>query len=163
MDTASRLYLGAPAAPDLLRSAATTLAYEPGQMCLISLSPTASVNTLQPVEVAHVNAAVHARLQRVLACARGLPADAFSRAVCRTRRALRLPVHDPRVLRLWLPKPYWPYVEELAVSSVMAAAIVRQRRVLGAVLLWRQAGMVPFDAIDQEYVAALARRLAVGL
>jgi GAF domain-containing protein len=164
MLTASRLFLGAnAAAEDLLQLSASTLAYEPGQMCLISLAARSQADSLRPAAVAHVDPTAHAQLQRILLDARSLPADAFSRAAFRARSAVRMNIENRRVLRLWLPAPYWPYVERVGIASVMGLAIRARSRPVGTLLLWRQPGLPAFDRADQEYVACLAARLALAL
>lgn len=164
MLTASRLFLSADAArDDLLQLSASTLAYEPGQMCLISIATPSQADSLRPAAVAHIEPTAHAQLQHILLDARSLPADAFSRAAFRSRTAVRMNIQDRRVLRLWLPPPYWPYVERVGVASVLGLAIRARSRPVGTLLLWRQPGLPAFDRADQEYVACLAGRLAQAL
>jgi GAF domain-containing protein len=162
MTTASRIFAAAPDATALPQLAASALADAPGQMCLLSLTGGDGAN-LRPMALAHVRPNASRRLHGVLAPIHQTPADAFSREVLRSGRALRMPIGSPRLLRLWLPDAYWPYVEQVGVSGVLAAALRDRDRVVGTVLLWREHGQPAFDESDQAYVVSLGARLALGL
>lgn len=162
MATASRLFSAACSANALADLAASALAVEPGQMCLLSLAGHGG-ESLRPVALAHVRPNVSRTLNRLVVPSRQTPADAFSRAVLRSGSALRMAIGSPSMLRLWLPDVYWPYVERAAVSGVLAAALRDDNRVFGALLLWRERDQPAFDELDQAYVMSLAARLALGL
>lgn len=162
MAAASRIFAAAADADGLTNVAAGALAAEPGQLCLVSLACHGG-DGLRPVALSHVRPTESRRLRRVLAPDLQTPADAFSRAVFRSGGALRMAINSPRQLQLWLPDAYWAYVERAGVSGVLAAALRDERRILGALLLWRERGEPAFDEFDQAYVTSLAARLSVGL
>jgi GAF domain-containing protein len=162
MSTASRLFSATcdpGALPDL---AASLLAVEPGQMCVVSLAGPGD-ESLRPVAIAHVRPNVSRSLRGIVAPDRNTPADAFSRTVLRSGRALRMAIGSPHVLRLWLPSVYWPYAERAGVSGVLAAALRDRDRVFGALLLLRERDQPAFNEVDQTYVTSLAARLALAL
>jgi GAF domain-containing protein len=148
--------------PALLASTATVLAREPGQACLVSLVGPGG-GRLRPVVVAHERASTTRALQRHLVPGQRTAADAFSRAVQRSRGALRMRIPEPDMLRLWLPNEYLPYAEQAAVSGVLAVALIRQTHVLGTLLLWREHGRPPFAEAEQDYVSELAARVALAI
>jgi hypothetical protein len=160
LSTASDLFAAAGDTRSLLRGTAEALAAAPGAMCLVSL---ADGDVLRPYTVAHRSPGASRRLRRILTEASASPADAFSRSVQRNAGALRMSVGSTRLLRLWLPRAYWSYVERVRVSEVVAAALVQQSQVLGTVLLWRESGQAAYSREDQAYVQAVARRVAMGL
>jgi hypothetical protein len=163
MATASRIFAAAAGADALAALAASALAEEPGQMCLVSMACREG-DGLRPVAVAHARPTESRKLQRFLAANRPTPpADAFSRAVLRSGGALHMAISSPRVLRLWLPEAYWPSAERAEVSSVLAAALRDRERVFGTLLLWRERDEPAFNELDQAYVVSLATRLALGL
>jgi hypothetical protein len=163
MATASDLFAAAEDASGLLCSAAETLANAPGAMCLVSLTDTDG--RLRPYAVTHQRAAEARRLQRIIADTSGAAqvADAFSRSVQRTGGSLRMRIGSARLMRLWMPRPYWANVERVRVGEVLATALPRRGQVLGTLLLWRESGQSPYAPADQAYVQALAGRLALGL
>jgi GAF domain-containing protein len=162
MAAASHIFAAAPDANALPKLAATALADTPGQMCLVSLAGQGD-ESLRPVAIAHARPNAARNLHPVLAQDPHTPADAFSCEVFRSGRALRMQIGRPRILRLWLPDVYWPHVERVGVSGVLAAALRHRGRVVGALLLWRERDQPAFDASDQAYVVSLAERLAFGL
>jgi hypothetical protein len=162
MATASRIFSAADEATALSTLAASALAVEPGQMCLVSMACRGADGVL-PVAIAHARPTESRQLQRVLVPRRQTPADAFSRAVFRSGGALRMAISSPRLLRLWLPEAYWAYVERTGVSGVLAAALRDRNRVFGTLLLWRERDYPAFDELDQAYVVSLAARLTLGL
>ncbi|HEY3062713.1 MAG TPA: hypothetical protein VGL99_27385 [Chloroflexota bacterium] len=162
MRTAAALFGAAADAPPLVMRTAESLAQAPGQACLVSLVGPAG-GELGPVAVAHAEARHTRALRRIVGHARRVAADAFSRTVQRTGGALCLSITRPRQLRLWLPEAYWSYAERRAVHGVLAVALRRRRRVVGTLLLWREADQPGFDEADQAYVVELAGRVALGL
>jgi hypothetical protein len=158
--TASDLFASARDARSLLRGTAEALAAAPGAMCLVSL---AEGGVLRPYTVAHRSPGSARRLRRIVAEAHASPADAFSRSVLRNAGSLRMSVGSTRLLRLWLPKAYWSYVERVRVREVVAAVLARQGQVLGTVLLWRESGQLAYSREDQAYVHAVAQRVSMGL
>jgi hypothetical protein len=162
MATASDIFTAAGDAEALSNLAASALAVEPGQLCLVSLASPGS-DSLRPVAVAHERPTESRRLSGVVAPRRHTPADAFSRAVLRSGGALHMAISSPRLLRLWLPAAYWPFVERTGVSGVLAAALRDGDRVIGALLLWRERDQPAFNELDQAYVTSLGSRLALGL
>jgi GAF domain-containing protein len=165
MATASRIFSAAGQmreATALSTLAASALALEPGQMCLVSMACRGG-DGLLPLAITHAQPTASRQLQRLLAPRRQTPADAFSRAVFRSGGALRMAISSPRLLRLWLPDAYWPYVERTGVNSVLAAALRDHNRVFGTLLLWRERDHPAFDELDLAYVVSLAARLTLGL
>jgi GAF domain-containing protein len=162
MATASRLYTAAAGSDALPGLTAKALANVPGQMCLVSLTSKGGED-LRPVAISHAHAGAARKLRNAIVTGRNAPADAFSHTVLRSGGALRMAISRPRQLRLWLPPVYWPYVEQAAVSGVLAAALTDRNRAFGALLLWREGDQPAFDESDEAYVVALATRLALGL
>jgi hypothetical protein len=165
MVTASGLFDTARDPRRLLGSAARALAIEPGPMCLVSLT-CGPHNDLRPVFVAHARPAAWRWLRHSFPRRRQPqppPADAFSREVQRTGGSLHIDVTHPRLLRLWLPAEYARCAQRIGVTDIFATALVDRGRVLGTLLLWRERGQPAFVAADEEYVIALAARLAFAL
>jgi GAF domain-containing protein len=162
MRTASRLFVDSHPHPveHLLEHAARALAADPGDMCLISRARGAA---LQPVAVAHRSRAAMQTLRAIVRSSDPPSADAFSRAVQRSRGSLVMRACRARTLRLWLPPAYWVYVERRAVSSLLAAPLECRGRVFGTLLLWRENGRDAFVERDLAYVNALAARLGFAL
>lgn len=158
--TASHVFgMGRAGEPTLAQTTAEVLAQVPGSMCLVSL---AEGGVLHPVGISHVDAAAADELRAIVATSPS-HADAFSRTVLGNRRSLRMRVGNVELFRLWLPRAYWSYVERARVRSVLAAALARQDRVLGTLLLWREGSQAAYSAAEEAYVKALARRLALAL
>jgi hypothetical protein len=159
MRTAAMLFATSSDPPTLLASTATALASQPGQACVVSLAGRGGAR-LRPVAVAHERASTAQCLRQNLVPAK---ADAFSRTVQRSGRALRMRIDSPAVLRLWLPDEYWPYAERAALSGVLAVALTRRTSVLGTLLLWRERDQPAFADADQDYVVEVAARIALAL
>ena len=180
MRTAERVFATTSDPPGLLQTAAEALALQPGHACLISLvEPDGAAGVLRPVWLAHARPSAIGELRAAVLGAGAGPSqasilastarttagtDAFSRAVQRTGGTLRMQLDNPRLWRLWLPRAYWPYADEVHIKAVLASALCRHGQVVGTLLLWREGETAePFTAADQAYVAAMAARLALGI
>jgi GAF domain-containing protein len=166
MATAARVFAQPAPAGRLIGRAARVVAHDLGCVCVISVVG-GTDHSLRLACVAHPRPrAVHA-LRRALRHAHtpssGL-VDAFSRTVQSTRRSLRMPIGEARVLRLWLPEPYWAYVEHHGVRDVLAVPLITAaEHMLGALVVWRERGQAAFSDDDLAYLEALAGRLALGI
>jgi GAF domain-containing protein len=153
MRTADELFRDAVDMDQVLDQASRVLAREPGDVCVLSLVREAD-DSLEPVR------AVHGYRRNGLDVDQS---DAFSRGARHERAAFRMPISDPSLLRLWLPRAYWSYVERYPLSSVLAAPMLQRGRVRGTLVLWREQPRPAFDDADQAYVAAVANRLAAAV
>jgi hypothetical protein len=162
MATASQLFSGAAPREAVLQRAARHLASTPGRLCVVSLT-NRETERLWPVAIEYAGTCPAAALCDLLEPRRALGADAFSREAQRSSSPVRMPIEAPRQLRMWLPQPYWKYVEEVEVAEVLAARMLFRDRVVGTVLLLREGDQAAYRRDDEVFVAELAGRLALAV
>jgi GAF domain-containing protein len=162
MATASQLFSGAAPPESVLQRAASHLAARPGRLCVVSLT-SRDGKRLFPVAIEYAGECSERIMRGLLEPARGLSADAFSRAAQSSFSPVRVPIGTPSQLRMWLPQPYWKYVEEVEVAEVLAARMGFREQVVGTVLLLREGDQPAYRRDDEVYVAELAGRLALAV
>jgi GAF domain-containing protein len=166
MATAAKLFTHATTPRRLVGSAARMLASEPGNVCVISLVSEHDQH-LRPVRVAHTRSADTRELRRALEQPRHVASnvvDAFSRAVQRSGRSLRMAIGEVWVARLWLPEPYWAHLERHGITSVLGAPLrTPAGSLLGTLVVWRERDQPAYTGADEAFLNALAGRLALGI
>lgn len=115
-----------------------------------------------PVALAQAAEAAQLELGRLIATEPHALAAACSVRAAEMRSSLLLPQVSTKCLRLWSKAVACTALDEVSIRSMLVAPILADKRVVGSIVVWRDAAGPPLQEDDRAFVDEVARRLASG-
>jgi len=146
----------------VLEMAARRISELVGDACVIRLLSDDG-QWLNPVTAFHTDPSQLDLLVQMFATAPMKASDGLPSRVMQSGRPLLMPVITLDQLKLVTKSEYWPYLEQLAIESVMIAPLFEGERIIGTVSLTRHKSNRSYTTDDERLLVELVDRLTLAL